>query len=247
MKKFHGLFFLISGACALLLFNGCNKSSEGGGGTIKVGEFASLTGKEATFGTSSHEGTQLASEEINAAGGVLGKKLQLLTEDDLSKAGEPATVVNKLISRDGVVAVLGEVASSRSLEAAPICQQNKIPMISPSSTNPKVTESGDFIFRVCFIDPFQGTVVANFATKTLKAKKVAVFTDVKSDYSKGLGKFFIEQFKANGGQISGELDYNGGDKNFKAQLTAIKSSNPHAVFVPGYYTDVALICIQAKQ
>ena len=164
-----------------LLLSGCNQppgGSAAGGGTIKVGEFASLTGKEATFGVSSHEGTLLAVEQINAAGGVLGKKIDLRTEDDLSKAGEPATVVNKLISRDGVVAMLGEVASSRSLEAAPICQQNHIPMISPSSTNPKVTETGDYIFRVCFIDPFQGTVMANFATKTLKAKKVAVFTDV---------------------------------------------------------------------
>src|SRR5262245_3890983 len=166
-----------------LVLTGCGP---GGGenlgpNPIKVGEYASLTGKEATFGQSSHEGTLLAVEEINAAGGVLGKQLRLLTEDTQSKAGEPATVVNKLISRDGVVAVLGEVASSRSLEAAPICQANKIPMVSPSSTNPKVTETGDFIFRVCFIDPFQGTVMANFATKTLNAKRVAVFTDVKSD------------------------------------------------------------------
>jgi branched-chain amino acid transport system substrate-binding protein len=178
---------------------------------------------------------------------LLGKKVQLLTEDDLSKAGEPATVVNKLISRDGVVAILGEVASSRSLEAAPICEEAHIPMISPSSTNPKVTETGDYIFRVCFIDPFQGTVMANFASKTLKAKKVAVFTDVKSDYSKGLAKFFKQGFVANGGEIAGELDYNGGDKDFKAELTAIKSANPDAIFIPGYYTDVALICIQAKQ
>ena len=164
------------------------------------------------------------------------------------KAGEPATVVNKLISRDGVVAILGEVASSRSLEAAPICQQNKIPMISPvlhqSRKSPK---TGDYIFRVCFIDPFQGTVMANFATKTLKAKKVAVFTDVKSDYSVGLAKFFKEGFVAGGGKIVAELDYNGGDKDFKAQLTAIKAANPDGVFVPGYYTEVGLICMQAKQ
>lgn len=219
----------------------------GAADVILVGEFASLTGKEATFGISSHEGTQLAIEEINAAGGVLGKKLELKTEDDQSKAGEPANVVNKLISKDSVVAVLGEVASSRSLEAAPICQQNGIPMISPASTNPKVTETGDYIFRVCFIDPFQGTVMANFATKTLKAKKVAVFTDVKSDYSKGLAKFFKEGFIKAGGTIAAELDFNGGDKDFKAQLTAIKSAAPDGVFVPGYYTDVALICIQAKQ
>ncbi len=224
--------------------SGCNKQS---GDVIRIGEFASLTGKEATFGVSSHEGTLLAIDELNATGGVLGKKVELITEDNLSKAGESATVVNKLIDRDGVVAILGEVASSRSLEAAPICQQSKIPMISPSSTNPKVTETGDYIFRVCFIDPFQGTVMANFATKTLKAKKVAVFTDVKSDYSKGLAKYFKEGFTKAGGQISVELDFNGGDKDFRAQLTAIKSAAPDAVFVPGYYTDVALICIQAKQ
>jgi branched-chain amino acid transport system substrate-binding protein len=224
---------------------GCSPS--GGSGDIKVGEYASLTGKEATFGTSSHEGTLLAVEQINAASGVLGKKINLITEDDLSKAGEPATVVNKLISRDGVVAVLGEVASTRSREAAPICQQNKIPMISPSSTNPEVTKAGDYIFRVCFTDTLQGKILADFAGKTLHAKKVAVFTDVKSDYSKGLAKYFKENFTGGGGQIVAELDFNGGDKDFKAQLTAIKSANPDAVFIPAYYTDVALICIQAKQ
>src|SRR5260221_1077121 len=250
MKICRGQIISTAVLAVSLFLNGCNKpsgESAANNDTIKVGEFASLTGKEATFGISSHEGTLLAVEQINAAGGVLGKKIDLHTEDDLSKAGEPATVVNKLISRDGVVAMLGEVASGRSLEAAPICQQNHIPMISPSSTNPKVTETGDYIFRVCFIDPFQGTVMANFATKDLKAKKVAVFTDVKSDYSKGLAKYFKEGFTANGGKITSELDFNGGDKDFKAQLTAIKSTSPDAVFVPGYYTDVALICIQARQ
>src|SRR5277367_4271557 len=249
MKIWRGQFFPAALA-AVIFLAGCNKPSSApgaGGDTIKVGEFASMTGSEASFGQSSHKGTALAVDDLNAAGGVLGKKLELHMEDDQSQAGQPATVVRKLISRDGVVAMLGEVASSRSLEAAPICQQNHIPMISPSSTNPKVTETGDFIFRVCFIDPFQGTVMANFATKTLKAKKVAVFTDVKSDYSKGLAKYFKEGFIANGGEIVTELDFNGGDKDFKAQLTAIKAANPDAVFVPGYYTDVALICIQAKQ
>ena len=211
-----------------------------------IGEFASLTGKEANFGTSSHEGTQLAVEQINAAGGLLGKQVELRTEDNLSKAGESANIVNKLIAKDQVVAVLGEVASGRSLEGAPICQQNGIPMISPASTNPKVTETGDYVFRVCFIDPFQGTVMANFAKNSLKVTKVAVFTDVKSDYSKGLAKFFKEGFSKTG-QIVSELDYSGGDKDFKAQLTTIKNANPEAVFVPGYYTDVALIRIQARQ
>ena len=244
--QIHKRDVLLFGSLAILatLLSGCGGS---GDTTILVGEFASLTGKEATFGISAHEGTKLAIEEINAAGGLLGKPVQLLTEDDQSKAGEPANVVNKLISKDGVVAVLGEVASSRSLEAAPICQQSGVPMISPAATNPKVTETGDYIFRVCFIAPCQGTVMANFASKTLKAKKVAVFTDVKSDYSKGLAKFFKEGFVKAGGQIAAELDFNSGDKDFKAQLTAIKSAAPDAVFVPGYYTEVALICIQAKQ
>lgn len=244
MKSQRRFFITSLLAAASLSLVSCKNSA---GDTILVGEYASLTGKEATFGISSHEGTVLAIEELNAAGGVLGKKLELKTEDDQSKAGEPANVVNKLISKDGVVAILGEVASSRSLEAAPICQQNKVPMISPASTNPKVTETGDYIFRVCFIDPFQGTVMANFALHTLKAKKVAVFTDVKSDYSKGLAKFFKEGFIKAGGTIAAELDFNGGDKDFKAQLTAIKSAAPDGVFIPGYYTDVALICIQAKQ
>ena len=230
---------------AAILLSACSKSQSGGG--IPVGEFASLTGKEATFGQSSHEGTLLAVEEINAAGGVLGKKINLITEDDESKSGEAATVVNKLLARENVVAVLGEVASSRSNEAAPICQQNKVPMISPASTNPSVTQTGDYVFRVCFIDPFQGTVMANFARNTLKAQRVAIFTDVKSDYSKGLAKFFKEAFTKAGGQIAIELDYNGGDKDFKGQLTSIKAANPDGVFVPGYYTDVALICIQARE
>ena len=234
----------------LLLLTACNRPSSESGATsnvIKVGEFASLTGSEATFGQSSHKGTALAVEDINAAGGVLGKKIQLLTEDDQSQAGMPATVVRKLITSDGVVAILGEVASSKSLEAAPICQQYKIPMISPASTNPKVTETGDYIFRVCFIDPFQGTVMANFARKTLKLKTAAVFTDVKSDYSLGLAKFFKQGFIADGGKIVAEENYSAGDKDFNAQLTAIKAANPDGVFVPGYYTEVGLIVLQARQ
>jgi branched-chain amino acid transport system substrate-binding protein len=248
MNKLPMRMLMLMAAGILCLLVGCGRpGGAGGADVIRVGEYASLTGKDATFGISSHEGTLLAIEEANAAGGVLGRKLELLTEDTQCKPGEPATVVNKLITRDGVIAVLGEVASSRSLEAAPICQQNKVPMISPSSTNPDVTRTGDYIFRVSFIDPFQGTVMANFATKTLKAKRVAVFTDVKSDYSKGLARFFKERFKANGGEIVTELDYNGGDKDFKAQLTAIRAANPDGVFVPGYYTECALISVQAKQ
>jgi branched-chain amino acid transport system substrate-binding protein len=215
--------------------------------TIKIGEFASLTGKEAGFGNESHNGTLLAVEEVNAAGGVLGRKLELITEDNQSKPGESATVVKKLISREKVVAILGEVASSRSLEAAPIAQAAKIPMVAPSSTNPRVTEAGNYIFRVCFIDPFQGTVLAKFAKDSLKVKRVAIMTSVSSAYSVGLTKFFKERFTADGGTIVAEQKYNEGDKDFRAQLTAIKAAGAEAIFASGYYTEAALITVQARQ
>ena len=213
---------------------------------IPIGEFASLTGTTASFGVSSHNGTVMAIDEINAAGGLFGKPIRLITEDDQSKAGEAATVVKKLISRDGIVALLGEVASSRSLEAAPICQQASIPMVSPASTNPKVTEQGDFVFRVCFIDPFQGTVLSKFSLNK-GWKKIAILTDVKQDYSVGLSEFFKAHFVANGGMIVNEQSYSSGDKDFKAQLTAIKASAPDAIVASGYYTEAGLIALQARE
>jgi branched-chain amino acid transport system substrate-binding protein len=249
MKKcFFFLPVLMLGV--VLMGTGCKKSAEqsaADGKVIKVGEFASLTGKEAAFGQSSHKGTLLAIDDLNAAGGVLGKKLELVYEDNQSKPGESATIARKLISRDQVVALLGEVASGRSLEAAPICQQNHIPMISPSSTNPKVTEVGDYIFRVCFTDPFQGKLLANFAKSSLKATRVAILTDVAAPYSVGLANFFREPFTANGGTVVAEQKFSSGDKDFKAQLTAIKAANPEAIFVPSYYTEAGLIAQQARQ
>jgi branched-chain amino acid transport system substrate-binding protein len=214
--------------------------------TIRVGEVASLTGKEAAFGQSSHKGTLLAVEEINAAGGVLDKKLELITEDNQSKTGESVTAAKKLVSRDKVVALLGEVASSRSLEMAPVAQSSKIPMISPSSTNPKVTEIGNYVFRVCFIDPFQGTALAKFARNRLNSKRVAVLTSVSSAYSVGLAKYFKEQYTTDGGVLAIEQKFSEGDKDFKAQLTAIKAADVDAIFVPGYYTEAALITKQAR-
>jgi branched-chain amino acid transport system substrate-binding protein len=213
---------------------------------IKIGQFASLTGKEASLGQSSNKGTMMAIDDLNAAGGVLGRPLLLVTEDTQSKPGETATVVKKLISRDKVVALLGEVASSRSLEAAPIAQAAKVPMISPASTNPKVTETGAYIFRTCFIDPFQGPVMARFAREHLKAKRVALVVSTSSAYSIGLAKFFRESFVANGGTIVLEQKYSEGDKDFKAQLTAIKAAGVDAVFNPGYYNEGALIVRQAR-
>src|SRR5262245_41087142 len=246
MKRFRTLFILSAAVLPLFLLLGCNKPA-GGGDTIRVGEFASLTGKEAAFGNSSHRGTALAVEDLNAGGGVLGKKLDLITEDTRSTPGESATVVRKLISRDAVIAVLGEVASGRSLEGASVCQPNKIPMISPSSTKPEVTEKGDYIFRVCFIDPFQGKVLATFANQTLKVKNVAMLVDAAAPYSVGLASNFKENFTGLGGKVLIEQKFSSGDKDFKAQLTAIKAANPEAVFCPCYYTEAGLIVRQARE
>ena len=213
---------------------------------IKIGEYASLTGKEAGFGQTSHHGLILALEEINAAGGVLGRPLELAYEDNQTKSGESATAAKKLISRDKVVALIGEVSSGRSLEAAPIAQAAKIPMIAPAATNPKVTLTGNYIFRVCFIDPFQGTVMAKFAKDDLKVKKVAILSSVSNAYSLGLAKFFKETFVAGGGEVAMEKNFSEGDKDFRAQLTAVKAAGVDAIFVPGYYTEAALIVRQAR-
>jgi branched-chain amino acid transport system substrate-binding protein len=214
---------------------------------IKVGEYASLTGKEASFGQSSHKGIVLALEEIDAAGGVLGRPLELITEDNQTQPGQSATAAKKLIARDKVVALLGEVSSGRSLEAAPIAQQFKIPMIAPAATNPQVTRVGTYIFRVCFIDPFQGTVMARFALDDLHARRVAVISSVSNAYSVGLARFFRETFRAAGGTIAVEQKYSEGDKDFRAQLTAVKAAGAEAVYVPGYYTEAALLVRQARE
>lgn len=214
---------------------------------IVVGEFGSLTGSTATFGISTRNGVDMAIDEVNKAGGILGKKIRIVIEDDQGKPEEAQTVVTKLVNKDRVVAVLGEVASSRSLAGAPICQQNRIPMISPSSTNPKVTQVGDYIFRVCFIDPFQGYVMAKFAANTLKLKKVAILRDIKNDYSVGLADVFVENFQKMGGSIVADESYSEGDADFSAQLTSIKSKDPEGIYVPGYYTEVGLIARQTRK
>lgn len=219
---------------------------------IRIGLFGSLTGPEATFGKDTEAGVQLAVKEVNEAGGVqVGgagdkKKIKLMSLDDQGKPEEVQTAVTNLITKEKVHVVLGEVASTLSLAAAPVCQQNKIPMVSPSSTNPKVTAIGDFIFRVCFIDPFQGTVMAKFARNTLKAKTAAIFVDNGSDYAVGLGKYFAETFKKLGGEIVSEQAYGKNDIDFKAQLTGFKDKNPDVLFVPGYYTQVGQVAQQAK-
>ncbi len=188
----------------------------------------------------------MAVEEINKTGGVLGKQIEVVTEDNQGKNNETVSVVNKLINVNKVVAVLGEVASSRSKAAAPICQNAKIPMITPASTNPEVTKLGDYIFRVCFTDSFQAVVNAKFAINSMKVRRVALLIDQKNAYSTGLAEAFKLTFSSLGGEIVAEQKYSAGDKDFKAQLTDIKAKNPEAIFIPGYYTDVNLIAIQAR-
>lgn len=241
MKTFKLIFLIF---VTLFIFSNCTKQDKN---IIKIGEYGSLTGSEATFGVSTHNGIMLAVNEVNQQGGINGKKIKVITVDDQGKPEEAASAVTKLITSDKVAALLGEVASSRSLAGAPIAQRYKIPMVSPSSTNPKVTEVGDYIFRACFIDPFQGEVMANFALNTLKAKKVAILRDVKSDYSVGLADFFKKTFEEKGGKIAADLSYTGGDIDFKAQLTAIRAKNPNAIFIPGYYTEAGLIARQARE
>jgi branched-chain amino acid transport system substrate-binding protein len=219
----------------------------GGPPTMKVGEVDPLTGGVSQFGIGCHRGFQLAFEQINAEGGILGQKVELITEDDQSKPGQSATAVRKLITQDKVAAILGDATSSATLEAAPIAQSNKIPMMTPTATNPRITEVGDFIFRVCFLDEFQGRMLARFAREKLKAQKIFTLTDVKQDYSVDLLKFFKDEFTKLGGTIVGEQSYSTGDTDFRAQLTPIRAAKPDAVYVPGYYQEVALIVKQGRQ
>lgn len=214
---------------------------------ILIGEVGSMSGSEATFGMDAHRGIVLAVQKVNAAGGVRGKMLKLITLDDQGKAEEATSNATQLINRQHVLAMVGGLPSSRALALAPIAQKGKTPFVGSISTNAKVTQFGDFIFRVCFIDPFQGQIMAKFATQNLKLKKIALLKDVKSDYSMGLSDFFVTTLEKMGGEIISQQSYGSGDIDFKSQLTAIRAKNPEAIYIPGYYTEVALIARQARE
>jgi branched-chain amino acid transport system substrate-binding protein len=231
---------------SLALLAACGGEKTPGAEGIQVGFFGALTGPTATFALSGKNGSALAGEEINAAGGVLGKRIEFVIEDDRNEASEAASAVSKLITRDHVVALIGENASSRTLAAAPIAQSYGVPIISPSSTNVEVTKKGDYVFRVCFIDSYQGGVLSSFAYRTLNARKAAILVDARNDYSVGLAAAFRERFEKEGGKIVGEMKYTEGDSDFSAQLTAIRELHPDVLVVPGYYTDAGLVARQAK-
>ena len=230
-----------------LIFSACTPNAHVPDDEIRIGQFNSLTGPEGTFGQSTDKGIRLAIDAANAAGGIKGKRINLITEDNQSKPEEISPVVKKLITQDKVVALLGEVASTRSRAAAFIAQPNKIPMITPSSTNPNITAVGNYIFRVCFIDPVQGPIMARFASEELKIKRVAIMKDLKSDYSLGLTDFFTRKFKELGGEVVTVQTYSSGDADFKAQLTQVRAANPEAIFVPGYYNDLGPMGRQARE
>ena len=214
---------------------------------VRIGFFMSMTGRDSSFGEASLRGARLAVDEVNAAGGILGRAVELLVEDNRSQPSESATAVKKLISRDHVVALIGECSSGRTLEAAPVAQAAGIPLITPASTSPKVTQVGNAIFRVCFIDPFQGDVIAEFAHRRLGLKRAALLIDSTSPYSVGLAEYFTKTFTALGGEVVTSQKYSGADTDFRAQLTAIRSANPDAIFLPGYYVAAGLVAKQAKQ
>jgi branched-chain amino acid transport system substrate-binding protein len=240
-------FACLLSACEKNAGGNGNSAPRGSGDTILVGEFGSMTGSEATFGQSTHAGIMQAVEEFNAAGGINGKKIEVKSYDDEGKGQMAGTVVTRLVTDDKVVAVLGEVASNLSIAGGRVCQQYKIPMISPSSTNAQVTQIGNMIFRVCFLDPFQGYAGAKFARESLKANKVALLFDQGQSYSKGLKDDFAREFKSMGGTIATEQAFTGGDQDFSAQLNTIRGTNPDAIYLPAYYTDVGNVALQARK
>ena len=215
--------------------------------TLKIGFFGDLTGPTFHFGLSAKNGVLLAADEINHAGGINGRQIDIVIEDDKGSPEIASQVTGNLIDRHHVVAIIGAGASGNSLAAAPKAESAHVPLIAPSSTNPAVTQAGDYIFRACFIDAFQGAVMAKFAAGTLKAKRAAVMLDYNSPYSRGLTNFFEFSFAKLGGEIVGNQSYSQGDTDYRGQLSAIKAANPQVIYIPGYYGDVAIIAKQARQ
>lgn len=252
MKRFAKTRYLLALLIGIAgLVAGCSDGA--GKGDIKIGMVYELTGSTASYGTSAANGAKLAFKEVNAAGGVLGKQLQIITADNKGEPSESANAMTKVITQDRVVAVTGFTVSSCGIAGSVVAEDNKIPFVAAATVNPKVTmdertgKVKNYTFRACFIDSFQGTVAANFAFTSLKAKNAAILIDNSSDYSKGLSAVFKEVFTAKGGQIAAEQAYLQKDQDFKSTLTAIKAQNPELIYIPGYYEDVGKIIKQARE
>ena len=253
MKKMRKV---LSVACIGMLLatalTGCGGDKKASGDTIKIGGNLEMTGGSASYGKSAQNGIKLAIDAANANGGVLGKKIEFVVADNKSEAAEATNAMQKLIAQDKVIAVIGPNLSSASIAATSINTSAKVLAITPMGTNPNVTvdkdgKTKDFMFRACFIDPFQGTVMATFAKDKVNAKNVAILVDNSSDYAKGLAQFFKEAFTKGGGKIVAEESYLQKDTDFKATLTKIKASNPDMIYVPGYYQEVGMIVKQARE
>lgn len=249
MKKTS--FILMSLVIALsALLSGCGAI---GSNDIKIGVLNEMTGGNATMGTSAANGAKLAIKEANAKGGVLGKKIEAVYADNKSEPSESANAMTKLASQDRVVAVTGIFSSSNAIASSSVAEATKVPFLAVGATNPKVTvdeKNGkvkDYTFRICFIDPFQGTVGANFVLENLKLKKAAILVDSSSDYSKGLATFFRDAFAKGGGAVVAEEAYLQKDQDFKTILTKLKALDVEVIYVPGYYEEVGKIVKQARE
>lgn len=244
-KKF--LSTVLLSIMTLTFLSGCGSSSSDSE-VIKIGGIGPLSGDAATYGTSVKEGAELYLQEINDSGGIDGKKIELIFEDDQADPNSAKQAFNKLVDKDGVCSILGAVTSGATLAIAPDSTNKKIPMITPSATEPTITDvGGDFMFRGCFVDSFQGKILAKYTKETLNKKTAAVLYNVGSDYSKGIADAFKKEFEDNGGKVVQFLSYNDGDTDFKAQLTKINSNAPDVLVLPDYYNVVGLIAKQARE
>ena len=248
------LSVLAAGAIFMGALTGCGGGSKGAeGDTIKVGGLLEMTGGSASFGISSKNGIDLALKKINEKGVLGGKKLSLVVADTKSEASEATNGMQKLISQDKVAAIIGPNLSSAVIASGAINNGAKVVDITPMGTNPDITvdpatkKTKEYNFRTCFIDPFQGTVMAAFATNDLKVKRAAIYIDNTSDYAKGLAQFFKENFVKNGGEVVIEEAYLQKDTDFKSTLTKIKAADPDFIYIPGYYQEVGLIVKQARE
>ena len=250
-KKLSFIGLLTAVSMLGVMLTGCGSSPAADSKEIKIGGNFELTGGIANYGKQTMNGVQLAIKEANAAGGVLGKQIKLVVADNKSEPSEATNAATKLINQDKVSLIIGPVTSSSVLATLQVGQDNKIPIVTPTATSTKVTvENGKvrpYAFRSCFIDPFQGTVMANFAAKSLKAKTAVIYVDSSSDYSKGLSEAFEAQFVKNGGVVVGKEAFLQKDQDFKSTLTKIKVLNADTIFIPAYYEEVGKIVKQARE
>jgi branched-chain amino acid transport system substrate-binding protein len=228
----------------------CTRQAEENGSpdrsTIKIGYFGDLTGPTFNFGQSAINGVLMVANDVNQAGGINGRRIDVVIEDDRGSPEEAARLTAKLIDQDKVIAIIAGGTSGNSRAAAPKAQSSHVPFISPSSTDPAVTQTGNYIFRTCFVDTFQGEVMARFAANTLKAQKAAILFDFNSPYGRGLTDYFELSFAKFGGRLVSKQSYTQGDADFKGQLSSIRAAEPDVIYIPGYYGDVAIIAKQAR-